>query len=67
MSHYYATIPALIFAIVALVHLVRLFRQMGGPDWVCVCADVCLVAGPDNFCLAPAMGIPTVELIAVQI
>jgi hypothetical protein len=27
MSHYYATISALIFAIVAVMHLVRLFRQ----------------------------------------
>jgi hypothetical protein len=27
MSHYYTTISALIFAIVAVVHLVRLFRR----------------------------------------
>jgi hypothetical protein len=27
MSHYYATISALIFVIVAVMHLVRLFRQ----------------------------------------
>jgi hypothetical protein len=27
MSHYYATISTLIFAIVAVMHLVRLFRQ----------------------------------------
>jgi len=39
---------------------------MGGPDWDSVCADVRLLGRHDNFCFARAVGVPTVELIAVQ-
>jgi hypothetical protein len=39
---------------------------MGGPDWDSVCADVRLLGGHDNFCFARAVGVPAVELLAVQ-
>jgi len=40
---------------------------MEGPDWVSVYSDVRVVGGPHSFCSARAVGIPTVELMAVGV
>jgi hypothetical protein len=62
MLNYYAAASALIFAIVAIVHLIRILRELGGADRAAPCAYVSIVDWLDNCGPARNLGIHAIGL-----
>ena len=63
MSNFYAAASALIFALVALAHLVRLYKPVDSADWAIQGIHECIVGCPCRFCADRNLGLYAITAV----